>query len=208
MTVNHSHHAHGKHHAHKHGRSHKRLSPSEARAQERAAELPNQGTDEGALARLFIAEVLVPDTNDMQDARREMDMMHCVLMNRLGYPKDFDASPYASTITQMISTHEGHAQFQGFKNYPILAEPQQDGIDAVLGAALDRQNHRQPTYAAFVETAIAAAKDPSPVDPTPTGLHFWVTAGTHSPSVDAVLFQTVGGNDFHTWSKSKPKGSR
>ena len=98
----------------KHG--HERLSASTARAREKAIGLPSDGTDEGALARLFLAEVLVPDTDDMREVRREM--MHCVLINRLKHPADFAAGRYASTMTEMITAKEGQIQFQGFENYP------------------------------------------------------------------------------------------
>ena len=169
---------------------------------------PSEDTDEGALARLFLAEVIAPDTNDMREARREMDVMHCVLINRLRHPADFAAGRYATTITQMITAREGHAQFQGFENYPILGEGQRDNIDHKLNVALDEEDRRNATYVDFVKTAIAAAKDPSPMDPTATGPYFWVKGGAPRLSNEAILFQTVGGNDFYTWSKSKPRGSR
>ena len=187
---------------------HDRLPVSTARAHEKAVGLPSEGSDEGALARLFLAEVLVPVTDDMREARREMDLMHCVLINRLNHPVDFDAGRYASTITQIITARQGHVQFQGFENYPVLGKRQQDNIDVLLNAALDEKNPRSHIYTDFIKTAVAAAKDSSPTDPTPTGLYFWVTSGSFKPSDHAVLFQTVGGNDFYTWSKSKPRGSR
>ena len=128
--------------------------------------------------------------------------------NRLKHPADFAAGRYASTMTEMITAKEGQIQFQGFENYPILGGRQQDNIDGILNVALDGEDPRHGKYVGFVKTAVAAAKDPSPMDPTPTGLYFWVTSGTHSPDRHAVLFQAVGGNDFYTWSRSKPKGSR
>lgn len=100
---------------------HERSSASTAKAHEKALGLPDEGTDEGALARLFLAEVLVPGNDDMREVRREMDMMHCVLINRLKHPADFAAGRYASTITQMISARAGQVQFRGFENYPIIA---------------------------------------------------------------------------------------
>ena len=56
--------------------------------------LPDENTDAGGMARLFIAEVAYPDNGDLREARREMDMMRCVLINRLKYPKDFAADEY------------------------------------------------------------------------------------------------------------------
>lgn len=159
-----------KHHAHKRIIHRQELLPPEARAQERAAGLPDQGTDEGALARLFLAEVSVPDTDDMKEARREMDLMHCVLINRLSYPKDFDAGHHASTITQIISAHEGHPQFQGFEHYPIFDKPQQSLINDLLKISLNGKDSRNDIYRNFVKTAVDAANDPSPIDPTATGL--------------------------------------
>ena len=128
------------HHTRKSIDNHKRLSAPASRAQEKAAGLPGEGTDEGALARLFLAEVLVPNTDDMREVRREMDMMHCVLINRLQHPADFDAGRHASTLTQIISAREGQVQFQGFENYPILGGKQQSNIDGILSAALDARN--------------------------------------------------------------------
>ena len=160
------------HRTHKHIDDHKRLSSSVSRAHEKAAGLPSEGTDEGALVRLFLTEVLVPDADDMREARREMDMMHCVLINRLQHPADFAAGRHASTITQIITAREGHAQFQGFGNYPTLGEFQQDRIDDILNIVLDKEDVRNAKYASFVKTSIAAAKDLSPMDPTATGLYF------------------------------------
>ena len=53
--------------------------------------LPDENTDAGAMTRLFIAEVAVPEGGDMKEARRAMDWMRCVLMNRLKHPSDFSA---------------------------------------------------------------------------------------------------------------------
>ena len=167
--------------------------------------LPKENTDAGAMTRLFIAEVEVPDGSDMKEARRAMDWMRCVLMNRLKHPSDFSADKHATELVQIISAQSTAVQFQGFENYPTIGKAQQDNIDRKIKVATDDTNKDQARYINFIKTAIAAATDASPLDPTPTGLFFWMTSGWPKPSRYAVLYESLGGNTFYTWQKPVPK---
>ena len=157
--------------------------------------------DAGAMARLFIAEVAVPGGDDMKEARRAMDWMRCVLMNRLKHPSDFSADKHA---TQIIAAHRTGVQFQGFQNYPIIDKPQKNNIDQKTIIA-SKEGNDQTRYVSFIRTAITAATDPAPADPTPNGLYFWITSGWPKPSPDAVVYDTLGGNTFSTWNRPVPK---
>ncbi len=166
--------------------------------------LPDENTDAGAMARLFIAEVAYPLNGDLQEARREMDLMRCVLENRLKHSKDFGADQYSTNISQIISASRGSVQFQGFENYPIIADQQKQNILEKQKAASGDAGYDQAGYINFINAATAAATSIPPVDPTPQGLYFWVTTGTALPSGQAVLWQSVGGNSFYTWNRPKP----
>ena len=166
--------------------------------------LPDENTDAGAMARLFIAEVEFTGGDDMQEVRREMDLMRCVLANRLKHPKDFSADKYAVNISQIISASNDHIQFQGFENYPIIGDEQKQNIAEKQRGASGDLGYDHIAYISFINTAIAATTDVSPVDPTPHGLYFWVRTGAASPSGQAVLWQSVGGNSFYTWDRSRP----
>ena len=157
------------------------------------------------MARLFIAEVRFTGGNDMQEVRHEMDLMRCVLGNRLKHPQDFSADKHSMNISQIISASNNHQiQFQGFENYPIIGDEQKQNIAEKQKGASGDLGYDQAAYINFINTAIAAATDVPPVDPTPHGLYFWVKTGTASPSNQAVLWQSIGGNSFYTWDRSKP----
>lgn len=166
--------------------------------------LPDENTDAGAMTRLFIAEVAVPGGGDMKEARRAMDWMRCVLMNRLKHPSDFSADKHATQIIQIISAQRTGVQFQGFQNYPIIDRPQKNNIDQKMSIA-GKEVDNQTRYSSFIRAAIAAATDPAPADPTPSGLYFWMTVGWPKPSPDAVFYETLGGNNFYSWNRPTPK---
>ena len=130
--------------------------------------LPDENTDAGAVARLFIAEVEYTGGDDIREARREMDLMHCVLVNRLKHPKDFRADQHAINITQIISASRGHVQFQGLESYPIIFDEQKRNIADKQGGASGDLGYDRSGY---INTAIAAATDIPPSIPH-TRLYF------------------------------------
>lgn len=134
--------------------------------------------------------------------------MRCVLENRLRYPKMFGALG-ATTITQVITAAGFGVQFAGFNTYPRLAAGVAANIQAKLDIASDQSDPRQSRYLAFVKAAISAATGPSPVDPCPTGLYFWRTAGAIGPGGKAIFYQGLDGNNFYTLPASFfPVGSK
>ncbi len=123
------------------------------------------------MTRLFIAEVSIPDTDDMTETRRAMDWMRCVLANRLKHPADFSADRHSRQIIDIIRAKQnGSVQFQGFESYPIIDRKQGQNIKNRIGVAEGRADHDQRRHARFIHTAIEAATGSPPTDPTPTGL--------------------------------------
>ena len=163
--------------------------------------LPSEDTDAGAMARLFIAEVEVPENGDMREARLAMDWMRCVLMNRLKYPADFGADKHTTRIVDIITAKGYGVQFRGFENYPNIDRAQEGNIDDKINAATASPSPDQKAHDSFIKTAIAAATEASPVDPTATGLYYCVSSTASSPNSQAVLFQELGGNKFYTWKR-------
>ncbi len=85
-------------------------------------------------------------------------------------------------ISQIISASNDHIQFQGFENYSIIGDDQKKNIAEKQKGVTGDLGYDQVAYISFINTAIAAATDVSPVDPTPHGLYFWVKTGAASPS--------------------------
>jgi hypothetical protein len=158
--------------------------------------LPNENTDAGAMARLFINEAAGPHAKADLTVQA-MGWMRCVLQNRLKYPGKFGA-PGATTITQIITAHVRAIQFAGFDSYPAIQPSMNANIQAKLAIASDKTDRRQAIYLNFVKAAIAAATGPAPVDPCATGLYFWRTAQASGPGGKAVYYQTLDGNDFYS----------
>lgn len=81
--------------------------------------LPNENTNAGAMARLFINEAAGPDAKADLTVQA-MGWMRCVLQNRLKYPGRFGA-PGATSITEIITAHARAIQFAGFERPVFLA---------------------------------------------------------------------------------------
>lgn len=161
-----------------------------------AIELPAANADEGAMARLFIAEVAAPKTGQ-KDESKAMGWMRRVLQNRLLHPRDFDAKG-ATRISQIIAAHDRSVQFKGFDTYPTLSAAVSKRLQDRLAIANNPRHPDQQQYLNFAKAAIKAATEDAPADPCPTGLYFWRTHNHAGPGGKATLWQTLEGNDFYT----------
>jgi hypothetical protein len=163
-------------------------------------ELPNANTDAGALARLFLAEVPNPWDRIYQaaDARRAMQWMHRVLVNRLNnHPEQFMARG-AQNLRDVI---RGPNQIAGFAAYPVLAADVDRRIQQVVDAGNNDTLGRQGQFIDFVQAALDVANELIAIpDPCPTGLYGWRTAGRPYPERKTryKFYQTLAGNDFYT----------
>jgi hypothetical protein len=155
-------------------------------------------TDAGLYVRLFLAEARNPGQSGFSkaDSKTAMQRMKLVVENRLAKkPAQFGA-PGAKTVFDIV---KAPGQFNGFQQYPVLADGQQQTIEEVLRVANDDSDTRQAAFTAFVEEAKAVATGPTITDPSAKGLVAWRTAGSGSPGPSFVSFGTsVSGNQFYT----------
>ena len=169
--------------------------------------LPDENTDEGAMARLLIIEV-GPQQEDPSTLVEAMDLMKIVIDNRLANnPADFMASN-ATRETDIIRAEgkNGRAvQYAGFPSYPQISPEQQNELDETLDASLDPDALYYEQSSRVVHAAIAVAKAPAPPDPSQYGLYFWRTIHHPLGLKDYKLYRTVAGTDFYERVPPKPK---
>ncbi|CAN7550567.1 hypothetical protein ASF11_03695 [Acidovorax sp. Leaf76] len=181
----------------------------------KAVTFPDQNSDAGLLIRLFLAEV--PDPQEWkrynitgpEAIKDAMRMMRRVIVNRLesGSAKEFMAAGAGSLRDIVTANDRGNVQFEGFAHYPSIANKKSRMIDdrlAIVNDATNTQWHAK--YVAYYEAALAAATEPLPPDPSPTGLFAWKTAGSSAPSPEFVQFKTLGGNTFFTHKRLSISG--
>jgi hypothetical protein len=165
--------------------------------------LPDPDTEVGLLVRLFLSENRNPSWQfyNLADAKKSMQWMRLVLMNRLNHnPKQFGA-PGAQSITDIVKAKR---QFQGFESYPALGPDQQTHINGVVSVANDDNHPDQCDYADFLNAAIEAATGPLPEDPLGDGgfLAGWMTTG-FSPGGSYTKFgDPVMANQFFLLTKA------
>lgn len=162
-------------------------------------QLPAATTEEGLLARLFLAESRTPSETgyNAAEAKTAIQWMRVVLENRLkNNPKQFSA-PGAKTILDIV---KAKGQFHGFENYPTLSAAQQARINDIVTIANNDNDTRQEKFAEFLTNTLEVAKAKSAIkDPCPTGLYGWRTAGRGSPGPRFETFKTPkSGNQFYT----------
>jgi len=159
--------------------------------------LPDSKTNEGLLARLFIAEVPSPEESGytLEDAKTSMIWMRVVVENRLKTPSSTWGSAGATTMQDVIRAQN---QFEGFSGYPTLINRIQSMIDDTVSIANNGDDTRRSKYKAFVDAALEIANQKAVTDPSTKGLFWWRTAGSGSPTSDAVLYMTKLKNTFYT----------
>ncbi|HEY3744031.1 MAG TPA: hypothetical protein VGL53_29505 [Bryobacteraceae bacterium] len=157
--------------------------------------LPSDATDEGLLARLFIAEVPSPEDKryNLADAKTSMIWMRVVVENRLKKPDVKWASAGAKSLQDVI---RAPVQFEGFPSYPTLIKRIRDLIADTISIANNGNDTRRAEYKAFVDAALEVAAMKSVTDPSPKGLFWWMTSGMGTPGNDAEVFMRKLGNTF------------
>lgn len=162
--------------------------------------LPDESTDEGAMTRLLLAEAPTPFSPgyNTSDAKLGMQWMRLVVQNRLDLRSVEVASAGANNWTDVIKAQN---QFEGFSRYPAIGDGQKKVITDMLAIANDGTDSRQEKYYDHIAAAISVPTDQSIVDPCPTKLLGWRTAGSASPGGRFRLFKTFAGQDFYTVPK-------
>ena len=167
--------------------------------------LPDENTDEGAMARLLIVEV-GPQQGDLSTLVEAMGLMKIIIDNRLANnPADFMA-PNATREIDIIRAErkDGRAvQYAGFPSYPVISPGQKDELDKTLDASLDPASPYYEQSSRLVRAAVAIAKAPTPPDPSTYGLYFWRTANHPLGLKDYKFYRNVAGIDFY--QKAPPK---
>ena len=172
--------------------------------------LPDENTDEGALARLLIVEV-GPQHGDLSTLQEAMGLMKTLIQNRLkNNPKDFEA-PNATNETDIIRAARSDGkkvQFAGFPGYPEISPPQKKELDDTLDASIDSTKLFHDRSLRVVSADIAVAKAHAPPDPSPYGLYFWRTHGHPLGSPNYKLYRTIACIDFYQKAQPTPKTSK
>lgn len=174
-----------------------------------ALELPPANTDEGMMARLFLAETASPEGKgwNVADAKKSMQWMRLVLKNRLDNdPAQFNARG-AKTRQDVV---RGRGQFRGFGSYPATdADVSRHIKEALDGANDDNNLAKQVQDIAFVNAALEVAKATTEVlDPCGPDyfLSGWRTAGHGGTGDDQVAFQVLMTNQFFKLKRKKAAG--
>lgn len=169
--------------------------------------LPSAITEQGALARLFLAEAPSPFVAgySAQHARTGMEWMELVVRNRLEMRSALVGSAGANTVFDVI---KAPVQFEGFSRYPVIGSKQQRNIDDIVAIANDGTHRKQSQFHDHVTAAIEVARVGTVADPCPTRLRSWRTAGASGPGGSFVLFKSFAGQDFYTVPAAQPQGRR
>lgn len=166
--------------------------------------LPSAITEQGALARLLLAEAPSPygAGYTAQRARSGMEWMELVVRNRLAMRSAQVGSAGANNIIDVI---KAPGQFEGFGRYPVIGIQQQRNIDDIVAIANDGTHPKQKQFFDHVTAAIEVARVGTITDPCPSKLLSWRTAGASGPGGSFVLYQSFAGQDFYTVPAAQPK---
>jgi len=166
--------------------------------------LPAANTEAGILARLLLAESILPQDSrygDGADVFKAMRWMRIVIENRLDpkYIRSF-GNPSSPSITEIIKTR---GQFEGFSGYPSLGATQQKNIDNALNIANDGTDLYFKQYRGHVEYAITLASKATAdaTDAPGSKLFGWMTDdGVSNPGGSFVAKPELrlGGQQFYT----------
>lgn len=156
--------------------------------------LPDKASNEGAEARVLIAECPGPGANSytLSLASEAMQLMDAVLRNRLANPGPFGAKG-ATTIAGVI---KAKGQFYGFEGYPNYNSGIKQNIQSSIDIANNPKDKRSAAYTSFLEKAIEIAKLTKFSDPSPGKLVAWRTAHSGSAGKNFIEYKTVFGNTF------------
>ncbi|WP_346841413.1 hypothetical protein RAL92_00290 [Metapseudomonas otitidis] len=142
-----------------------------------ALQLPDGKTDEGCLARLLLAESVVPpNAAGLEEALYSMQLMRQVIENRMAFsePKHF-GKPAGKTMTAFITARDP-LQFEGFGNYPAIGSKQVK-VDGYVKLANDGSDLRFAFLRQHVQNALDVAAGRSVAKPYKPALYAWMTAG-------------------------------
>jgi hypothetical protein len=160
--------------------------------------LPAINTDEGALARLLLAETRGPayaNTWKADKSKQAMEWMRIVIANRQATP-----GPFLAKSGSVLDVIKAKGQFHGFESYPPPMATVALNIQSQVDSANNDSLPNQDNYLIHVQNAISVAQAKTlPGDPSGAGYRLvgWRTQGSGSPGGSMIFFQDLGGNSFY-----------
>lgn len=165
-------------------------------------ELPDEDTDEGMMARLFVVEAHPLSDDGLKDAIASVALMKQVIADRQAaisdpkYPKNY----FNTNDPKISSIIMAHNQFAGFEHYPLLANKQKANLDGINRTANDGNVDSAERDRTFIDAAIQTSKSKTTAAAWPNGIYWWRPDDT-VPSKDAEFFKELGGNKFYKKKK-------
>lgn len=169
--------------------------------------LPDEKTNAGAMARLFIVEAISPGMPryKAEENLTAMRLMRQVIANRLKEPALYSARGARSEIDIIKAGN----QYAGFGSYPALYGRLSINLKTILQYASDPNWPTQAKYARFVNDAIQAATESiSPPLAASAVVTAWRTEGSSSPGSNFVKVGTFSGNTFYSTQMPAPRRGR
>ncbi|BCD85659.1 hypothetical protein PSm6_20660 [Pseudomonas solani] len=166
-----------------------------------ALTLPDGKTDEGCLARLLLAESVVPkNAGGLEEALFSMQLMRQVIENRMAFsePKHF-GKPANKTMTGFITARDP-LQFEGFGNYPAIGA-KEGKIDSYLRLANDGSDLRFSFVRQHVQNALDVAAGKSVAKPYKPPVYGWMTEGS-DPGGYFIKAVDKGGQTFFSLTQA------
>jgi hypothetical protein len=163
--------------------------------------LPPENTEAGVLARMLIAENIMPSAKSfttLEDSMTAMQWMRIVLENRLNfsYPHTLQVPNGAKTFMALIKSK---GVVEGFEAYPVIAKGKGENIRKALEYANKGTHPKFSFYRGYVQNAIDVATGRKKgTEPCPKKLYGWMTIGAGSPGKNFEVFKDFGGQTFYT----------
>jgi hypothetical protein len=162
--------------------------------------LPPENTEAGVLARMLIAENIMPSGSgfNLDESLMAMQWMRIVLENRLNfsYPHTLQVPNGAKTFMALIKSK---GVVEGFEAYPVIAGKKAKDIREALEYANKGTHPKFSFYRGYAQNAIDIATGRKRgIDPCQRKLYGWKTVGSEPPSENFEVFKDLGGQTFYT----------
>ncbi|MDX7999374.1 hypothetical protein FE394_09195 [Xenorhabdus sp. Reich] len=157
--------------------------------------------EQKAMLMVLLAETTLPTSKVIKyneaDAKKTMQYMHDVLLNRVQSPKahELDVPRQGNKLIGLIS---GPRTIEGFSQYPKIKTSIKDRIDYIISASNDGTNPEFLTYRRLVNNAIDIAKSNKISNPEVIA---WRTDGSGHPGKNFIEIFSLQGQRFYKLSK-------
>lgn len=169
--------------------------------------LPPLNSDQGIMARLFLAESISPIKISYKESESKKGMlwMRQVIENRLHHktPNIFMAKPSSGNRYTVLDIVTAKGQFHGFENYPDIIPQIRGHIQNYVAIANNYNHPQRKKYAEFIENAILAAS-PNALegrDLVAKDLYGWRTKDSTHPGGSFLKYKDFAGQTFYILKK-------